>query len=91
VFFAGDTFMTKEHENIKADVAILPIGGKRTMDLCSAARVAKKIKPKYLIPMHYNTFEDIKQNPEALSEKIDGKRFSIKTVVLKPGKKINIK
>ena len=26
IYFSGDTFMTKEHDKIKADVAILPIG-----------------------------------------------------------------
>lgn len=86
VYFAGDTFMTKEHDNIKADVAILPIGGKTTLDLVSAVSVAKKIRPKYLIPMHYNTFDHIKQNPLSLNEKFEGTRYKIKPVILPPGK-----
>ena len=86
IYFAGDTFMTREHENIKADIAILPIGGKTTLDLISAVSVAKKIKPKYLIPMHYNTFEHIKQNPLALKEKFEGTRYTVKPVVIAPGK-----
>lgn len=86
IYFAGDTFMTKEHDNIKADIAILPIGGKTTLDLISAVSVAKKIKPKYLIPMHYNTFDHIKQNPFSLKEKFEGTRYTVKPVVIAPGK-----
>lgn len=83
--------MTKDHDSIKADVAILPIGGKTTMDLISAVSIAKKIRPKYLIPMHYNTFEHIKQNPTVLKEKFEDTRYSIKPIILTPGKEWKIK
>ncbi|MFA5746133.1 MAG: MBL fold metallo-hydrolase [archaeon] len=86
VYFAGDTLMTREHDKIKADIAMLPIGGGGTMDLGSAISVAKKIKPKYLIPMAYNTFAHMKQNPYALKEKLDGTRYTIKPIVIEPGK-----
>jgi len=86
LYFAGDTYITKEHDNIKADIAILPIGGKTTLDLISAVCVAKKIKPKYLIPMHYNTFDHIKQNPLVLNEKFEGTRYKVKPVIIAPGK-----
>ena len=91
IYFAGDTRMTKEQEQMKADIVFLPIGGQTTMDISSAARVAKKIKPKYLIPMGYNTFENIKQNPFILKEKLDKTRYNINTIILNPGKSFTIK
>jgi L-ascorbate metabolism protein UlaG (beta-lactamase superfamily) len=91
LYFAGDTFMTKEHEELKPDVAILPIGGKRTMDLGTAIRVSKKMRPEVLIPMHYNTFEDIKRNPNELRYKLEDTKYKIKAVVIEPGKSFNYK
>jgi len=91
VYFAGDTFMTKDHEKIKPTVAILPIGGKRTMDIGTAIRVSKKMKPKFLIPMHFNTFEDIKRNPMELLHRLDKTSYKIKTIVLEPGKSFTLK
>jgi|GEM_PF-184608 len=86
IYFAGDTLMTRDHEKIRPNIALLPIGGKRTMDLGTAIRVAKKMRPDILIPMHYNTFEDIKRNPQEAKYKLDNTNYKIKTIVLQPGK-----
>lgn len=86
IYFAGDTYMTRDHEILKPTIAILPIGGKRTMDLITAVRISKKMKPEVLIPMHFDTFEDIKRNPQELKYKLDDTCYKIKTVVLAPGK-----
>ena len=48
-----------EAENI--DVALLPIGGNFTMDIDDAVIATEFIKPKLVIPMHYDTFPLIKQ------------------------------
>lgn len=87
VYFAGDTLMTKEQECIKADVAILPIGGDMTLDAVSAMSITKKIKPKYIIPMHYNTFAGISQDPLWLKERLEKKNCVTKMIILNPGKK----
>ena len=39
--------------SIKADVALLPVGGTYTMDAKEAANACEKINPKIAIPMHY--------------------------------------
>ena len=83
--------MTRDHEKIKPTIAILPIGGKRTMDLGTAIRVSKKMRPEVLIPMHYNTFEDIKRNPDELKYKLEKTSYNINTVVLSPGKTFRYK
>ena len=37
------------------DVLFVPVGEVYTLDVKSAVNVVKKIKPKYIIPMHYKT------------------------------------
>lgn len=86
IYFAGDTLMTKEHDKIKADIAMLPIGGSCTMDVGSAISVAKKIRPKYFIPMGYNTFAHVKQDPHVIKNKLENTRYTIKPIVIEPGK-----
>lgn len=53
LYFAGDTSLIPEMKEIKADIALLPVGGTYTMDAKEAAAAARLIKPKLAIPMHY--------------------------------------
>jgi len=56
IYHPGDTDLIEEMRNLgKIDVALLPIGGTYTMDYKEAAEAANAIKPKIVIPMHYNT------------------------------------
>ncbi len=91
VYFAGDTHMTKDHDIIKPTIALIPIGGKRTMDLGTAIRVMKKMRPNYVIPMHYNTFEDILKNPNELIYRFGKNYTDVNTVILAPGKTFRYK
>lgn len=73
VYHSGDTGLTYdmkllESENI--DIAFLPIGGNFTMDITDAAIAANFIKPKKIVPIHYNTFEVIKVDPEDFKNKL---------------------
>ncbi len=52
-FHAGDTDHTPELDDVKADVAFLPIGGTYTMTAPEAAELAKVISPQVAVPMHY--------------------------------------
>ncbi|WP_066503336.1 metal-dependent hydrolase [Abyssisolibacter fermentans] len=73
IYHAGDTALTMDMKLLEKediDVAILPIGGNYTMDIEDAARAVEFIKPKLVIPMHYNTFPVIKANPNDFKEKI---------------------
>jgi len=91
IYFAGDTFLTRDHDSLSSDIMLLPIGGNRTLDLISAVRIIKKTKPEVVVPMHYNTFKDIKENPRKLVQKIDNSRYKTNTIILDPGKTHNIK
>ncbi len=85
VYFAGDTYEFAEMVNIKCDVALLPIGGSYTMDPIGVLKAAWEIKPKYVIPMHYNTFERIHQDLSDWSREVKAK-----PIILKPGQRVNI-
>jgi L-ascorbate metabolism protein UlaG (beta-lactamase superfamily) len=53
VYFAGDTDHVPEMGEITCDVAMLPVGGKYTMDAEEAAEAAADIGPRVAVPMHF--------------------------------------
>ena len=55
VYIAGDTDATEEAAAVRCSVAMLPIGGKYTMDPEQAAALANRIKPDVAIPTHYGS------------------------------------
>jgi len=88
IYFAGDTGLISEMELLgrfdKIDVAILPIGDNFTMGLDDALIAVKLIQPLTVIPMHYNTFEVIQQNPEEFRDRVESETKS-RCVVMNPG------
>jgi len=85
VFFAGNTALMDSFAEIKSDVAILPIGGNSTMDVIDAVRATKTMKPKYVIPMHYNSFDTILADPNDFKARIEKSILKTIPVILKPG------
>ncbi len=55
MYVAGDTDVIPEIEEIKCDIALVPIGGTYTMDLYEAADYVNKIHPDTVIPIHYGS------------------------------------
>lgn len=84
IYHAGDTALTLDMQLLQGnvDVALLPIGDNFTMGPEDAARAVALIKPRVVIPMHYNTFDVIKQDPEHF-RKLVGKTAEV--VIMKPG------
>jgi len=66
------------------DLAILPIGDNFTMGPDDALRAVKLIEPNQVIPIHYNTFDVIKQDPVAWADRVT-KETSTKATVMSPG------
>ena len=66
------------------DVAILPIGDNFTMGPDDALKAVKLLEPKVVIPIHYDTFDVIRQDPQSFAGRIESETAS-KCVVLKPG------
>lgn len=53
----GDSLKLDSWDNMKPDILMIPIGGKiakNTMDEESAAEVVSQLKPKWVIPCHYD-------------------------------------
>ncbi len=91
IFHAGDTSLIDSFSKLKPDLAMLPIGGKFTMDCVDAVRAVKTMKPRFAIPMHYNTFKMIEQDPREFKQKIDKSILKTKPVILKPGQTFSFK
>ena len=58
-------------KKLKVDIALLPISGKVAMDINEAAEAANAIKPKVVIPMHYNTLPGMNANPEEFAKLVN--------------------
>ena len=63
-YIAGDTDITPENQQVKCDIAFVPVGGTYTMDYKEAAELINIIKPKIAIPMHYGSIVGTKQDAE---------------------------
>lgn len=93
VYHAGDTGLFLDMELIgnlfKPDYALLPIGGRFTMDVDQALMAAKMIRPtKAVIPIHYNTWPLIHADVEEFSRKF--KDAGLNFLIPKPGEVIGL-
>jgi L-ascorbate metabolism protein UlaG (beta-lactamase superfamily) len=84
IYHAGDTALLLEMQLLRGrvDIALLPIGDNYTMGPEDAARAVEFIEPDVVIPMHYNTFDLIRQDPHAFARLV-GDTAQVR--VLEPG------
>lgn len=95
IYHAGDTSLFSDMKFIrklyKPTIALLPIGGFYTMGPREAAIATSLIKPKIVIPMHYNTWDVIRQEPEQFKRELRKVKVGrVKVVILKPGEVFEI-
>ena len=64
VYHAADTDIIPEMNSIKADLLLLPVSGKFTMDPSEAARAAELIKPDLAIPIHWGNHIGTREDAE---------------------------
>ena len=91
IYHAGDTALMSDMallEDEGIDVALLPIGDHYTMGPKDALRAVKMFCPGLTIPMHYNTFPAIRQDPHAFADSAATAGFAVK--VLNPGESISL-
>ncbi|MCM3770038.1 MULTISPECIES: metal-dependent hydrolase [Priestia] len=84
IYHAGDTALFSDLKLIgrhKPDLVFLPIGDNFTMGPEDAAIAAEWVQAKLVVPIHYNTFPVIKQDPHQFVESLSG----IEGKVLKAG------
>ncbi len=86
IYHAGDTGLFSDMELIgdmlDPDLALLPIGDRFTMGPPSAARAVEFLDVEQVIPMHYNTFDFVAQDPQDFVDLVGD---SADVVVLQPG------
>ena len=87
LYFAGDTGLFGDMHLIGEeglDFAALPIGDNYTMGPDDALRAVKLLNPCVVMPMHYDTFEVIKQDAAAWVKRVTSET-SAQVALLTPG------
>ncbi len=86
-YFAGDTALFGDMRLIgemhAPDIAFLPIGDHYTMGPDAAARAARMLGVRQIVPMHYGTFPALTGTPERLRKLVEP--HGIDVLVLTPG------
>ncbi|MDX9873163.1 MAG: metal-dependent hydrolase [Clostridia bacterium] len=94
VYHAGDTGLFGDMKLIgemyPLDCALLPIGDNYVMGPEDALLAMGMLGAKLNIPMHYNTFPVIAQDPSLFVRKAEEKYPGLKAKVMQPGESIEI-
>jgi len=70
VYHAGDTALFGDMHLIRRgglDVALVPIGDRYTMGPADAVEALGLLRPRIAVPIHYNTHEKIRADPQAFA------------------------
>lgn len=90
IYHLGDTALFSDlkiyGEQYDIDLAFVPIGDNFTMGPEDALIASKWLNAKQVVPIHYNTFPVIEQDPDAFAEQVSPG----KGLALKVGQKINL-
>ncbi len=89
LYHAGDTGLFGDMQLIgqhyELELAMLPIGDNFVMGPEDAILATKMLRPKYIIPMHYNTFPLIEQDENAFMALIQKQVPESKGIILQAG------
>ncbi|MGB9940180.1 metal-dependent hydrolase [Methanosarcina sp.] len=93
IYHAGDTGIFGDMQLIgelyEPEIALLPIGDRFTMGIKEAAKAVELIRPEIVIPMHYNTFDVISQDPLEFKQAVESKTGA-KVIIMQPGQSIEL-
>jgi len=93
IYHSGDTGVFGDMQLIgelyEPEVALLPIGSRFTMGIKEAVKAVELIRPEIVVPMHYNTFDVIRQDPEEFRKAVEAK-VDTKVIILNPGESIEL-
>ncbi len=92
VYHAGDTGlfanMALWGTIYKIDVALLPIGGVFTMDASLAARAARMLRARKVVPMHWGSFPTLAQDTKCFRQELKRNAPASRMLEMKPGQEI---
>lgn len=92
IYFAGDTCLFGDMALIGdegLDVAVIPIGDNYTMGPKDAVRAVSFLRPKVVIPCHYNTFPGIAQDSAAFKATVEAETDA-RCLLLAPGETVDL-
>ena len=92
IYLAGDTGLFGDMKLIGEegiDLAMLPIGGNYTMGPDDALKAVKMLAPTKVVPIHFNTFDLIKQDPQAWVTRVNAETHTVARL-LNPGDSLTI-
>ncbi|MFA7468409.1 MAG: metal-dependent hydrolase [Desulfotomaculaceae bacterium] len=93
IYHAGDTGLFGDMELIgrlnSIDLALIPIGDNFTMGPQDALEAIKLIKPRVVIPMHYNTWPLIEQDVGKFKEDVQT-NTGVTVRILSPGEALDM-
>lgn len=87
VYFAGDTALFSDMSligDVGIDIAFLPVGDNFTMGPEDSIKAIKLIRPKLVVPMHYNTFPPITIDVAGWANRVNNETDA-QPIVLDPG------
>ncbi|HHS49487.1 MAG TPA: metal-dependent hydrolase [Desulfurella acetivorans] len=88
-YHSGDTGLFLDMQLIGEnglDLAILPIGDNFTMGIKDAVKAVEFLKPKKVLPIHYNTWDIISVDPQEFKQAVKNSEV----VILKPNETLNL-
>lgn len=92
IYMAQDTGLFSDMKLIGdegIDLAVLPIGDNYTMGPDDALRAVELLRPKHVVPIHYNTFDLIRQDATTWGKRVE-ERIAAKVHVLRPGESLTL-
>ncbi|WP_027357009.1 metal-dependent hydrolase [Desulfofundulus thermocisternus] len=88
IYHAGDTGLFGDMAMVgrlhPIDLALLPIGDNFTMGPEDALEAVRLIKPNLVIPMHYNTWPLVEQDPQEFKRAVEA-QTPAQVIILAPG------
>jgi len=94
VYHTGDTSLFGDMKLIgelyQPDVMLTPIGSLFTMGIPEAVKAVELVQPKVAIPMHYNTWPPIAQDPEEFKRAVEAAGLPTQVVIVNPGETLAI-
>ena len=94
IYFAGDTGLFCDMRLLgeleAIDYALLPIGNNFTMGAQDAAVAAELLRAKNIVPMHYDSWPVIKQDPVEFKAMVEKGKSGSNVIIVPPGESIEL-
>jgi L-ascorbate metabolism protein UlaG (beta-lactamase superfamily) len=92
LYYAGDTDLFSDMSligDLGIDVAFLPIGDNFTMGPADSLKAIQYIRPRFVVPMHYKTFDVIDQDAAEWANQVSS-QTNATPIVLDPGQSYTV-